>query len=379
MESYPEYGASVYDESNRPVQYEIGGEGDVVTPWDAFMSEPVRVGANTEIGANIEIGGNTEIGDDDELGGNVEIGAAAALRKVVQTARDNRHPAPPMRAVEVDAPDPRMDAEWALTDTFLGAAEATGNPDPYPLTTRLLKKYGGDHTPRIVRVDTEESYQDLRAAGSPEMAEFRARLEDLQYKLDAHAHDPYAHQRLEGEISDLSVIGAAAQRAMEETQIDMGLGPAFIGQHDAWVDGDTIYASVKLAGSDGKPCWCTAAESRDKAIAEMSQHAADANVPPSLVVGTIPPAGERIGAANVMKELVAAAPSLLKQAETRRGAPFVVRILPAQSPALCALWELARECGRGNAQACEEWKRLAETGAPVVKQAMAQTQTAARG
>lgn len=366
QESYPEYAADVLDESNRPLQYEIGAD-EATTPWDAFASEPVRVG-NVEIG-EIEIG-NTEIGNVEI--GNTEIGAALALRKVVEKARDNRTPAPPMKTVALDAPEPDNVESWALTDTCLGAAEVT--PDPFPLLAKLLQKAGAGVGPRIVRIDTEESFRDFRAKGSPEYAEFRERMDDFEHRLHAHASDPHAHDQLADEAQDLAVLGAVADKSLAARRIEFKLDPSFDGKHEEWVDDedDTIYASLKLSHPDGSVRWVTSTEPRSKSIAEMSRHAGEANVPVSAIVGMLPAAGEVLGAGTAIKEMVAAVPALMNHPEMRSPFPFIARIEPRANPGLFALAALALECTRGNAQACDEWKRLCGTGHGVVRQAMAE-------
>lgn len=352
MESYPEFAADVYDESNRPVQYEIG--------------------ANTEIG-NVEIGEDEPTDNLDEhelsIASRVELGAMA-LRKVVQTARDNRAPAPPMRAVDVDAPEQEMPETWALVDTCIGAAADAPGTDPFPRLTFLLNRCGAATAPRLVRVDTEESYAAFRAADAPELAQFRDRLSAVERKLTEHARDPYAHERIADEIEDLVLLGEEADKALAEKRIDMGLEPEFDGKHDAWCDGEWVFASLKLPAHDGSVRWCTAAEPAHKAVTEMSRHAADAAVPPSAVVGMLPAMGVTLGAGTVTKEMAAAAPSILARPEAQSPFPFMVRIEPKSSPAVCALASLALECKQGNTQACAEWNRLAATAPGPVKQAM---------
>jgi hypothetical protein len=410
-DDYDQFSSDVLDESTLPAPREIGANveigNEVLTPWDAFESEPFRVGGNVEIGdedvtearatgydAQYEIGANTEIGFDDEegefspegdylpgrheiganieIGGNTEIGAALAIRSVLMKARDNRQPAPPMKALDVDAPERDSEDDWALAETCIGAAAATGELDPFPLLSSLMQRCGTGMPPRIVRVDTQESYEAFRAAGSPEMAEFRERLVELERKLSAHTRDPYAHERIADEVDDLTWLGAEADKALAEKRVEVQLPPGFAGKHDAWVDEDDIWASLKIPHEDGDVWWLTSVEPLDKSIREASHHAADAGVSASTVVGAIPAIGEVLGAATAIKEMVAAVPSILKRPEAKGREPFVIRVEPKMSPALCALTLLAVECGKGNGQACEEWNRLSAVAPAQVRQAMAE-------
>src|SRR5438876_347771 len=80
-----------------------------------------------------------------------------------------------MKAVDVDAPCDWAD-DWEMTDVMIGAATMTGHPNPFPLTSSLLLRFGAGGEPRFVRVDTEESYKGFRENNSPEMSELRARV-----------------------------------------------------------------------------------------------------------------------------------------------------------------------------------------------------------
>lgn len=336
--SYAEFAADVWDESNRRAQIEIGGEEDEYDLEDG-LSFATRT----------------------------ELGTALALREVVKVARDSRQPAPPMKAVDVDAPDAEKPDVWAVTDTCIGAALAG---EPFPLLSSLLQRCGAATAPRLVRIDTQKTYDEFRASGSPELAGFRQRIEELERRLAQHARDPYAHERLADEIEDLVSLGAEVDQVLADRKVDMDLKPRLAGKIEVWRDGDAICASIKLSCKDGFARWCTSAEPVHKAQKEVSGYAAQVNAPPSVILGMLPAIADRLGAGTVIKELVAAAPSLLQRPELASDVPFVVRIEPKGNPALCALALLALQCKAGNAQACDEWHRLAATAHSVVKQAM---------
>lgn len=306
--------------------------------------------------------------------GNVEIGAA--VRKVIKKARDNRMPAPKMRAVPVGDTsqgvylEPRND--WSLTDVFIGVAEVTGNPDPFPMTSALMLRFGaGNEAGRVVRVDTEDSYKAFRADQSPEMAKLQASVADLQQRLLDHESDPNAHGLTIDQVEELTLIGEEVDAAEDAKRITLYMPAHFDGLLEAWDGGDCICASIALPGADGKARIATSVEPKDKAIAEMARHAAEADVPGPAIVGMIPHMGCVLGAATAIKEMAAAAPSILAQPQAQGQAPFVVRIEPKASPALCALAALAVQCQNGNVQACTEWEALrSAAGNGPVAQAM---------
>ena len=410
---------SGYIAADGPSEIGFGGEIEgPMTPFDLFMEEPIRIGDGNVLDYQYEIGaghypidgaselgscamyGPTEIGAGhypidgaSELGaghypidGGSEIGyghyptegaseIGAAILKVVETARNNRQPAPPMRAVDVDA-EPWSD-EW-LADEIIGAAVATEQPNSFPLTAKLLQAAGAGGATRIVRVDTEDSYKAFRAANSPEMSELAERVADMQHKLDQHIADPSAHEDVADDIEDLTVLGAEVEANEAEKTVELHMPRRFDGYVTAWREGDYVGASVVLPGQDGHARICTSIEPVEKCVAEMSHHAADAGVPASAVIGALEEMGCALGAGTILKEVAAAAPAILQRPEAAHKMPFEVRIEPKTSPAMTALMLLACMCKQGDAQACDEWKRLGAASAAPVRQAMAEAVELAR-
>lgn len=368
-----EIGAGLFPEDGAA---EIGRANDIMAPFESFMLEDEHMGAasaadrpGSEIGAGLyPADGASEIGAGlYPLDGASEIGADVAVAKVVEKARDNRQPPPPMQAVEADAPIRDDLAAWALTDTFIGAAAKTGSADPYPLLSKLLLRAGAATEPRFVRVDTEESYRQFRRENSPELAE-------IADKLDRHIHDPDAHDLsselddgLTEDVEELVHLGA---KLAEEKRIELWMPKRFEGKLEAWQEGDFVCASLALPGKNGEVRICTSWEPIKKCVSEMARHASEADVPAHTVVGVLPAMGCVLGAGTIVKEVAAAAPSILARKENDYAEPFVVRIEPKMTPSIAALGMLFVECRNGNAQALAELKKLSESAPGVVKQAM---------
>lgn len=433
-----DHGSGSYAEDG-PI--EIGGGtreigADLPTPFELFMMGPTQVGAADR--DNIEIGsaamyGQSEIGaadrDDVEIGAadreNIEIGSAAmygpseigsaamygpseigaigdgllhqyeigaaaaadregyeigaeAIVRVVEQARNNRQPPPPMKAVDVDAPLSDY-GNWLLTDVVIGAAVSSGDADPFPMFSKLMLRAGTGTTPRFVRVDTVESYRQFRTQNSPELSDLADRVDELEEQLDAHAADPEAHKALAEDLDDLSAIGAEAENAEASKRIDLWMPKRFDGKVEAWREGDYVCASIALPGQDGEIRIATSLEPIRKCVMEMSQHAAEANVPAADVVGALPAMGCVLGAGTLIKEMAAAAPSILQRPEAERYQPFVVRIEPKSSPAIAALAMLAWACRQGDSQACDEWNRLGSAAPAQLRQAMAEALQLVKG
>lgn len=387
---------------------EIGADSaDVMAPFESFMLDDVNMGEKFSHEFGIDaVGGDYEDGygdafykrgykgssdeysrgydtatKDTAVGAaaaadrpGYEIGASPALAvaKVVEKARDNRQPPPPMRAVDAEA---MMDDDYdyGMTDMMIGVADVTGNPDPFPLTSQLMLRAGASTAPRFVRVDTEESYKVFRTENSPELAELAARL-------DAHMADPYAHGNgqnepssdLSDDIEELVHIGAEADAAEDAKRIDLWMPKRFDGLVTAWKENGFVCTSMTLPGHDGEVRICTSLEPIVKCVSEMSRHAAESGVPASTVVGVISEMGCVLGAGTALKEMAAAAPAILARPEAQTKMPFMVRIEPKLNPALGALMMLVAACRQGNQQACAEWQKLGELSAGPVKQAMAE-------
>jgi len=342
---------------------EIGRHADVMMPFEAFMLDETRMGAAEAA---------------DRPGSEIVGGAPAAVVKVIEKARDNRQPPPPMRAVDLEAPLP--DDDWGLTDFMIGAANVTGNPDPFPLTSQLMLRAGATTEPRIVRVDTEASYKQFLVEQSPELSDLKARFE-------AHVSDPNAHglssdldegADLDEDIADLVHLGAEVEADQAAKRVEMWMPKRFDGLVTAWREGNFVCASMTLPGSDGEVRICTSLEPIVKCVEEMSRHAAESGVPAASVIGVLTDMGCVLGAGTVLKEMAAAAPAILARPEASMKMPFMVRIEPKVNPALGALMMLAAACRQGNQQACAEWQKLGELSAGPVKQAMGEAMQLAK-
>jgi hypothetical protein len=366
-----EIGEGLYSQEGASEIGEGWYPGDGASEIGAYADQGAsEIGGYAEDGAS-EVGayadqGASEIGaqclDSDVLGGGYypqegasEIGKAVV--KVVEKARDNRQPAPPMKAVDPESPLPFDD--WGLADVVLGAAQASGHPDPFPLTTRFMQRCGAGMEPRFVRVDTDASYKQFRTDSSPELAELRARFEE-------HVSDPYAHERTDDALSEavdeIVHIGEEAMEAEQDKVLELRMPQHFDGLVTAWREDDMVGCSMRLP--DGRVA--TTFEPVSKSVAEMSRHASEADVSPSAIVGVLTAMGCVLGAGTALKEMAAGAPAVAQ----KKGAPFVVRLEPKVAPALCALAMLAMACREGVQQAIAEWANLASLSPGPVKQAM---------
>lgn len=376
-----EIGAGQRFEIGAGQRFEIGDRGPSISE-DGFPQDvSLGAGDRLEIGYHDPHEGGQRFSDQ-ERGSTVDIGAEetqAAVKQVIKTARDNRQPPPKMVAVPVEKPvedDPV--SEW-FADVAYDTGVVIGASNPFPLMTKLLTRFGaGQEKPRYVRVDTVESYPGFIADQSPEMDEMRSHLVDLSDKLEQHIHDPNAHESPDREelleaIDEAEMLGAAAQEAEAEKEIDLWLPEWAKGKIRAWKQGDFICASIYLPGADGEIRICTSMTPVVKAVEEMEHHAASANVSAAAIIGVLPAMGCVLGAGTLVKEMAAAAPSILQRPEAAEPKPFMCRIEPKANPAICSFVALLQMCASGDKQACAEWDALASAagkGAPYAAQAM---------
>lgn len=356
---------------------EIGGpyalDGASEIGRACMVGGPYAVDGASEIGGPYALDGASEIGAEYHgpyaVSGASEIGAQQAVLKVVEKARDNRQPPPPMRAVDLDAPD----LDWSGMDVYvgctIGAAKGAAK-DPFPLTTSLMLRAAASGEPRFVRVDTPESYKAFRAENSPEMAELSARVAELREKFEQHVADPEAHSALVDEIDEVVALGAAVEAEQASKRVQLWMPQRYEGQIEAWMEDGNVCVSMAIPSLDGDVRICTSLEPIRRCVSEMSRHAAEAGVPASSVVGVLPAMGCVLGAGTVIKEVAAAAPEILRHPSASGRLPFMLRIEPKVSPTLAAMAQLAYLCKKGDKQACNEWARLGATAPAPLKRAM---------
>jgi hypothetical protein len=365
-----ELGAGLFPEDGAS---EIGE--DLQSPFETFMMDTHRIGDDEmgcdEMGAGFE-GWDPVVNSLVGAGhypteGASEIGAVkAAVAKVVEKARDNRQPAPPMKVVDVDAPLDE-DEHSFLSDIVLGAAAATG-VDQFPLLTKLLVRAGSGMDPRVVRVDTEASYKAFRTQQSPELSALSAKLEE--HIADPAAHGGIAEEDIDDDIADLVHLGEEVKAAEAQKRVDLWMPRRFEGKLEAWREGNMVCASMALPGRDGDVRICTSFEPVGKCVDEMARHASETNAPTEAILGVLPAMGCVLGAGTALKEMAAAAPAIIARPEAQVKLPFVVRIEPKTSPNLAALTMLAAAAKLGSTQAQTEWQKLSSLSAPQVKAAM---------
>jgi hypothetical protein len=332
-----------------------------------------------------------------------------SVRRVVQQAQRNRLPPPaltitPASAHAVVGEVRRYDA---LVEV-LGLAESTQDTTPapfspiessrYPIAQRLYRRFKGALPPkRVVRVDTEASYQDFMAGQrAPHVAELEARLAELERLVAVHTADNHGGGRLDALEQKVSGVAEALAKHLEHgdhavdvageeveaarekvafggTRVPLSLAPWAEGKIDAWRNGDEIYCSVRLPGPDGCPRIATSSTPVERHLDEVMNYADEAGVNAVEILGVLHGLAEVLGGGALVTQICCAAPGLLERPEAMGGC-FVGVVTPAGDPAMAAAMALLQLCqkpGAAGADACYEVEAIKKTpaGAKLIAEA----------
>jgi hypothetical protein len=308
----------------------------------------------------------SEIFDDEELGHPLVLGSDAqkhALRAVVKQAQRSRLPPPVMTVSPAEGElGDACDIDDVL-DEVLGVDgdEAPGKPftpavsAQFPVTQNLYRKFrGAMPSPKIVRVDTDESYAKWC---DEKRAPFLAELEQ---------HVDALERAIESGSGDIEVLGAEADAARERAEIcgervPLSLHPATADAVKCWKDGNQIFCSVRMAGPDGHARIATTATPLEKHTDEVLGYAADVGVDEVAAMDVLSPLAHVLGGGMLVTQLTKAAPELLKQPAVVAGQVFIGRIEPKCDPAVASVMSLLQLCQTGNKQACWEAEDLGKT------------------
>ena len=305
----------------------------------------------------------------EEMAGDVGR-AADATRDILVRARDTEPPTPPpSRVVPYDETD-----EISISPVQLEIlGEVSVKEDRFPLTSDLYRHFrrGGDS--RFVRLDTEESYRDFRAAQSPVIAELRDKVARLERMLQAHMQDGHgAQDTIVGLASDVSKLQAEEQRA----RVAPLMPPWAKGTWDCWRQegprGGLICCSVSVPGPDGSPRICTSATPLEEHVHDVVGCAFDAGHDVSGLLGVLPTIACMLGGGRLLRDVCAATPAVLDHPAAKTGKPFVGRIVVANHPTRAALIALLQYAQTGNERARREWEELAQLAerSPSLRQSM---------
>jgi hypothetical protein len=141
----------------------------------------------------------------------------------------------------------------------------------FPVFTEALRQYAAaERPPRLVRVDTTQSFPDLVSDAAAR--EIERRLSRVEAAFAAHEADPFAHPHThEGgkmhAASRADILGVQALEAARTPgealnalpEVPLGLPDYAQGNVRCWLDGNCVVVAVCFAAADGTPRVATAA------------------------------------------------------------------------------------------------------------------------
>jgi hypothetical protein len=293
----------------------------------------------------------------------------AAAREIVRQAQASRLPAPFLR-VEPSTGDVGDVSMEDVLGELLGVieeedGEEDSKPAPFtpvdspefPVTQKLHRKFkAAMPSPKIMRVDTEESYKKfMDGKRAPYIEELEQRVARAEAALAQHASD--------GHGVPIYVLGADVEHAKQRAQvcgdeIPMSLPPGTEKHVKVWQDGNQICCSMRLPGPDGKARIATSSSPVERHVEEVLGYMDDAGVDPMEVKDSLPLLAQILGGGALITQIAAAAPELLSRPEVHAGKPFVGKVTPVSDPAVAAIMALLQMCQKGDKYALKEVKKL---------------------
>lgn len=213
-----------------------------------------------------------------------------------------------------------LPVEDARLDMFQSTDEGTAD-DEFPILSEALRGIG-DPKPRLMRVDTPETYSSFMSDRAVD--EILRRIDDLRDALLAHEGDPLAHPHVHEDGHMLArqkadILGAAeavakissaedadeAAQAMPAVAIDI---PEFArNKVRCWRDGDRVVCSLKFLSKSGQRRVATMSATPCFDEEEVVGAALRRGVDPVYVLGALPDMAASACGQRLVKELSRAA------------------------------------------------------------------------
>lgn len=269
---------------------------------------------------------------------------------------------------------------------LLGDDATTG----FPIFDDLRSKFASSTpAPKLVRVDTDDSYKDFcDARKSPYIAKLVARVTALENAFAQHASTDAAHfsdidERFEQHLqnfhrgnvvapvsehtADLDVLGEAVMQSINEvadggSRIPLPLPPWADGKICCWQDGDEVLCTIRLRGPSGQMLSATTGTPVQPHMDQVLGYADDVDADVDSTIVIVPVLVQVFAADSLISQLCKAAPELLSKSETAAGQPFTGAMKPKSDPSMAAAMALLQRTQRGDDKAKAEVLGLAATG-----------------
>lgn len=275
---------------------------------------------------------------------------------ILREAKRSRLPPPPMK-VQALGSDPtghsfRLEGlPPDLPRRDLPPLELIGEELQLPLFSALRNKFASAApTPKAVRLDDEDSYNDFREERrAPYLAVLEARLTALENAFQQHLQH---HQEVLGD----AVTDAAGQAYHGGMPIRLPLPQCDDGKIYCWQDGGEILVTIRFLDPNGNTALATTGTPLEDAAQEVLGCAARVGADPDEILVVGPLLLQTLGATTLIPQLCKVAPQL---AGVR--APFVGVMASESDPEIAAAMTLIQCCQQGDSQACTEVVDMAQS------------------
>jgi hypothetical protein len=275
----------------------------------------------------------------------------------------------PRRVVEID---PRWDGK---VETVFDGDEAAPVPfqspaeSALPILSHAVRRFQAlESPPRVVRIDTEESYGEFVCERA--VRELDRRVRELRALVEKHLAD--GHGPPGAVLREWDVIGAAdaveelrnassaddVRRAMPT--VPLSLPDYASGKIHCWRDGDRVVCSIHFEDADGNHRVATSAARPAVDVEEVAAAAERAGMNPAEVLGAVDDLAEVACARRLARDTARAAVEASSRPDVvGSDRPVLVGTAgEAGAAPLAALMHLQQRCDVGDRQACREMEAV---------------------
>lgn len=192
--------------------------------------------------------------------------------------------------------------------------------EDFPILAGTLEEIG-DAKPRLMRVDTPESYGHFLSDQA--VSEILRRIDDLKAAFDAHTADPLAHPHVhEGgrmrstradilgaaeAVAKISSASSPAEAAKALPRVPLDLPPFAKGKVDCWLDGDRVICSIRFLDGMGQGRVATMSAVPRFDEEEVADEAIRRGLNPVAVLGALPEMAASACGKRLVKDIAGAA------------------------------------------------------------------------
>ena len=253
-------------------------------------------------------------------------------------------------------------------------APFTSPTKEFPVLSAAMTKFKESFSkPRVMRVDTEDSYSDY--VSDKVIDDLNRRVTTLEEALEAHelspsahraafeAHnlDPHAHQRKEilGAMDAFAEATSPHEAAALLPQVPIDIPDFAKGKVSCFRDGGCVVVSIRFQAADGSGRVATMAAKPSADAEDVMGCAMRAGLHPVTVLGMLDEAMDRACGQKLLKEIAGAALGCQRRLDVLgMSRPILLGVRGTGSPGMAALMHTQQRADGGDLRAQREVKKL---------------------